>query len=250
MSSMRIFPGGLVGVFVVIGLFSTASYANVAQTEKTLIPIDVKHYSSIDKTIKKLAVSPKVTQPKWLKKQLEDEKKKAAAAAVRASADGSVQVLYTVQTRGRIASDLDEFKTLVQQTLDDTRGWRSLGITFKQVSSGGSFTLVLAQAEQVAAASSGCSAEWSCRVGSSVLINDDRWSGATTAWNNAGGSLRDYRHMVVNHEVGHWLGHDHEHCSGAGKLAPIMQQQSINLEGCKFNPWPLDNELSAPNLGL
>jgi Protein of unknown function (DUF3152) len=47
---------------------------------------------------------------------------------------------------------------------------------------------------------------------------------------------------VVNHEVGHWLGFGHSRCSGAGRLAPVMQQQSIGLEGCTFNPWPLPTE--------
>ncbi len=98
--------------------------------------------------------------------------------------------------------------------------------------------------------SSGCDVEWSCRVGRSVIINDKRWVDASAAWNASGGTLRDYRHMVVNHEVGHWLGHGHLHCAGAGQLAPVMQQQSIDLEGCKFNPWPLTSELWSTQLGI
>src|SRR5690606_13850699 len=88
-----------------------------------------------------------------------------------------------------------------------------------------------------------CSAEWSCRVGVSVIINDDRWQYATDAWNGAGGDIRGYRHMVINHEVGHWLGHGHASCPSSGAYAPIMLQQSIDLQGCKFNPWPLSSEL-------
>ena len=55
--------------------------------------------------------------------------------------------------------------------------------------------------------------------------------------------MRDYRHMVVNHEMGHWLGSGHQYCGGIGQPAPVMQQQSIDLQGCAFNPWPLDWEL-------
>jgi len=51
-------------------------------------------------------------------------------------------------------------------------------------------------------------------------------------------------------EVGHWLGHDHKVCSGVGQLAAVMQQQSISLGGCNFNPWPLDSELWSTQLGI
>ncbi len=155
---------------------------------------------------------------------------------------------YNIGTRGDVAADLQEFSNQVSQTLNDSRGWSQLGAGFNEVNSGGGFTLYLAAASSMTSFSSGCSEYWSCRVGTSVIINQDRWLGATDAWNNAGGSLRDYRHMVINHEVGHWLGHDHLSCSGAGQLAPIMQQQSIDLQGCKFNAWPLPGELWSSRL--
>ena len=159
-------------------------------------------------------------------------------------------VNYHVETRGVLSADLEEFKTLSSQTLNDPRGWVKMGISFKEVETGGDFTLVLAEAAQVAAFSPGCSAEYSCNVGRYVIINQDRWLGATPAWNSGGGSLRDYRHMVVNHETGHWLGHGHRNCGGAGQPAPVMQQQSIDLQGCVFNPWPTKAELYSPRLGI
>lgn len=152
---------------------------------------------------------------------------------------------YNVEVWGAVASDLAGFKSSAAATLASANGWAGAGISFGEVASGGSFTLVLASPERVAAASSGCSAEYSCRVGRYVIINDQRWQGATPAWNAAGGGLRDYRHMVVNHEVGHWLGFDHRACTGAGQPAPVMLQQSIDLGGCKFNPWPTAAELGS-----
>jgi hypothetical protein len=90
-----------------------------------------------------------------------------------------------------------------------------------------------------------CDSYYSCRSGRNVVINFDRWQGATDPWNAAGGSLEDYRVMVTNHETGHWLGFGHAFCPGAGQPAPVMQQQSISLQGCTFNPWPTASELAA-----
>lgn len=159
-------------------------------------------------------------------------------------------VTYSTQTRGSINADFATFKTLANVTLNDGRGWARMNVKFVEVESGGQFTLVLSEASQLPSFSSGCDATYSCAVGNYVIINQDRWQGATPSWNNAGGSLRDYRHMVVNHEVGHWLGHGHANCPGAGQPAAVMQQQSINLQGCSFNPWPLTSELWSSRLGI
>ena len=89
----------------------------------------------------------------------------------------------------------------------------------------------------------GCSAELSCTVYPYVLINDERWRKATDSYNNANLSLDSYRQMVINHEVGHYLGHDHVTACGVGGAAPVMLQQSTGLRGCTGNSWPLASEL-------
>lgn len=156
-------------------------------------------------------------------------------------------VKYSVETRGDISADVAVFKRQVQATLDDPRGWRAAGIAFRRVSSGGSMTVVLSQASLVPTFSSGCSSMWSCRVGRYVVINQERWKHASPAWNAASGTtLRGYRHMVVNHEVGHWLGWGHTRCGGKDKPAPIMMQQSKGRDGCSFNSWPLPSERNVP----
>ena len=152
-------------------------------------------------------------------------------------------VTYHVETRGRITASVKEFARLAQESYDDPRGWRGAGIAFRRVAKGGSFTLVLAAASSVPGFSGGCSATYSCRVGRFVIINQTRWLQATPPWNAAGGSLRDYRHLVVDHETGHWLGLAHAGCPRAGALAPVMMQQSKGLDGCRFNPFPTLSEL-------
>lgn len=161
---------------------------------------------------------------------------------VRHRVDVQRTVTYSVATRGPVTASVKEFARLAQQTYDDPRGWRGGGVTFRRVASGGSFTLVLSTAEQVPSFSSVCSTMWSCRVGRYVIINQTRWRSASPAWNAGKRSLRDYRHMVVNHETGHWLGLGHPSCPGPGRLAPVMMQQSKGTSGCRFNPFPLISE--------
>ena len=158
-------------------------------------------------------------------------------------------VYYHVETRGRITTSLADFKRLANDSLNDPRGWRVTGTAFREVRSGGAMTLVLAEASRVPRFSPECSAQWSCRVGRYVVINQKRWKYASPAWNERGGSLRGYRHMVVNHETGHWLGHGHRSCPRRGALAPVMQQQSKSLQGCRFNAFPTKAEWTTPRFG-
>ena len=193
------------------------------------------------------AKAPELVVPAWLKQK----RAEAAAKGQSSQSSSSVRtVTYDVTTRGKITASVADFRSLANATLNDGRGWSRLGVSFKEVASGGMFTLVLSSSDQMTSFSPGCGTEYSCRAGRYVIINQDRWQGATPSWNNAGGSLRDYRHMVVNHETGHWLGHDHQQCGGAGQAAPVMQQQSINLAGCTFNPWPTKGELWSTQLGI
>ncbi|UMG91650.1 DUF3152 domain-containing protein [Nocardioides sp. TF02-7] len=152
-------------------------------------------------------------------------------------------VRYSVRAKGPVSASMRVFRRLAQETYDDPRGWRAKGVRFVQVERGGRFTLWLSVARLVPSFSSGCSAQWSCRVGRDVIINQTRWRGASPAWNAAGRSRRNYRHMVVNHETGHWLGYGHASCPRRGALAPVMMQQSKGTAGCRLNPWPTAREL-------
>lgn len=180
---------------------------------------------------------PKIATPAWLSTQ--------------APTENAREVTYTVATRGNITADVDEFADILNQTLNSPLGWSRLGIRWVRVDSGGQMTAYLSENTHMTDFSAtGCDATVSCTVGDSIIINQDRWLNGSDSWNAAGGSLSDYRHMVLNHETGHWLGHGHEYCPGAGQPAPVMQQQTIDMQGCTPNPWPLDNELYSPKLGI
>lgn len=155
------------------------------------------------------------------------------------------QYTYCIAGKGNVGA-LDGFANTVYRVLNDPRGWPRAGATFvKGDGDACNFTVVLSEAKYMQTFDSGCSAEYSCRVGDNVIINLDRWNGGIGNWMEAGGNLARYRTMVINHEVGHALGHiDNETtCAGAGKPAPLMQEQSMHLDGCTVNEWPLDDEL-------
>lgn len=160
-----------------------------------------------------------------------------------------IEIKYDVDSLGTVKGDLNEFKNVVAATLDDARGWGRAGLKFTAVEEGAQMHVFLAEASEVAKASAGCSAELSCTVKPNVYINDDRWLGASDSYNALGVSLANYRQMVINHEVGHFLGHDHiTSCETESGLAPIMLQQSTGLLGCQANSWPLPSELWTKGL--
>src|SRR4029450_13045631 len=78
----------------------------------------------------------------------------------------------------------------------------------------------------------------SCRYGDNVVLNVIRWQRSVS---NYPASLDAYRQYMVNHETGHRLGNGHELCTGAGRPAPVMQQQTLGLHGFTAYAWPYRN---------
>jgi hypothetical protein len=156
-----------------------------------------------------------------------------------------VEVRYRIERRTTDAATAN-FVDVVRATLGDPRGWT--GADFHLVEDpGAEYVVVLAEGEEVDAlcAPYRTGGRFSCQNGPVVAINADRWRSATQRWT---GSLDAYRQMLVNHEVGHLLGRHHPddpQCPVPGRLAPIMAQQSTELDGCLPNPWPLPEELRA-----
>ena len=67
------------------------------------------------------------------------------------------------------------------------------------------------------------------------MLNLRRWQLGDDSY---GDDVDRYRIYQVNHEVGHGLGHQHRSCPGRGDRAPVMVQQTLDLQGCKAWPYP------------
>jgi hypothetical protein len=144
-----------------------------------------------------------------------------------------------------------DFTAKVDATLGDPRSWIA-GDTYRlqQVprSSAADFTiyLVTASTTNKMCAPLPTNSFTSCRQGSHVVLNLDRYMTSVSAYRNAKVSLDIYRTYMINHEVGHALGHGHQLCPSNGAPAPVMEQQTLGLHGCTPNPWPyIDGKLYA-----
>lgn len=150
-------------------------------------------------------------------------------------------VHYVVATEQGSGVDPEAFAAAVQRTLGDPRSWIAGGrFSFQRVPSGSPSELTVHLATpsttDTMCAKRGVrtKGEVSCRGGRDVIVNLKRWL-LGVAWYP---SVAEYRNMVVNHEVGHFLGNGHAVCPRKGAPAPVMARQSFGLEGCVANAWP------------
>lgn len=133
-----------------------------------------------------------------------------------------------------------EFATAIERTLADRRGWAASGVwSFQRVRERPDVVIRLTTPrttdERCAGYGLRTEGEVSCRGGQEIMINLRRWLLAVPWYADSRG---DYRHMVINHEMGHFLGFDHATCPIPGETAAVMQAQTYGLDGCVRNPWP------------
>ncbi|MFF2627163.1 DUF3152 domain-containing protein [Kitasatospora griseola] len=177
----------------------------------------------------------------------------AAASGTTVGTGGTVR-RYQVEVEDGINIDPKTAAAAVQAVLADKRSWTAdKRNSFKLVSSGSyDFTVKIASPDTTdricGAGGLDTKGEVNCDVGKQVVVNSKRWLTGSPQFD---GSLDDYRALIVNHEVGHRIGHGHEDCPGPGKPAPAMMQQIYGLKGCTANAWPYDAKgsyLSGPSV--
>jgi hypothetical protein len=180
----------------------------------------------------------------------------AGAVAGDPDAAGTRTVTYVVETEQGIDTASfgggDSFASMVDATLADPRSWIGNkgggddGIAFRHISVTSSDTpdlrIRLTSPETTRKLCGGeIELETSCFVsggdnsGSSsgaagdgrVIINLARWVRGALPF---AGDLGSYRQYVLNHEIGHGIGHSaHQPCPEDGTLAPVMMQQTLSL---------------------
>jgi len=64
-----------------------------------------------------------------------------------------------------------------------------------------------------------------------IVINGDNWKGSTVT----------YKKYIINHEIGHALGHEHRTMPSQATSRPchVMVVQTARRLNCRLNPWLL-----------
>ena len=162
----------------------------------------------------------------------------------------------------------DAVASVVEHTLGAAQGWTHDGrFAFQRIDTGTpTFRISLTSATTVRPDTE-CGyqvpLETSCFNATThrVILNAARWVRGALSYQGDVGSYRPY---MINHEVGHALGFDHQPCPADGALAPVLMQQTfgtandqvahLDPEGvvpadgltCRPNPWPYPQGLGGP----
>ncbi|MFD8406159.1 DUF3152 domain-containing protein [Streptomyces anulatus] len=204
--------------------------------------------SSAKPEVKPLSYADKMAQPFPLAADLKASGTFEAVPGLAKAPGKGQKHRYRIDVEKGLGLDAGLFAEAVQKTLNDDRSWAHNGaMTFERISSGTpDFVITLA--------SPGTTGDWCAKSGldttidnvscdsaatDRVMINAYRWAQGAATFGPK--ELLAYRQMLINHEVGHRLGHNHVSCRTPGALAPVMQQQTktLELEGikCRANPW-------------
>ncbi|MEU6799540.1 DUF3152 domain-containing protein [Streptomyces neyagawaensis] len=156
--------------------------------------------------------------------------------------DGKV-LRYRVEVEKGLSLSAADVAEEVERILGDPRGWTADGDSAFQRVSGGATDFVVKVAtpgtvdDICGAYGLDTRGEVNCNVDDNVMVNLKRWELATPVYAD---DVTAYRALIINHEVGHFLGEGHVGCPGRGKPAPAMMQQIKGMKGCVPNVWPYD----------
>jgi Protein of unknown function (DUF3152) len=151
---------------------------------------------------------------------------------------------FLVEVEGGLRVNRRAFAATVERILYDRRGWSARDrLAFRRVDSEPvdfRVALVSPGTTDRLCAPLETAGRYSCHQNGRAVLNNRRWQFGASSY---GDDLDRYRMYLVNHEVGHALGHSwHRACPHAGAPAPVMMQQTMGVGECRPHPWPLPEE--------
>ncbi|MGW2301435.1 DUF3152 domain-containing protein [Streptomyces sp. NPDC001809] len=153
---------------------------------------------------------------------------------------------YRVQVEEGIALSASGAAAEIQRILAHPRGWAAHGRGRFQLVAGeeADFVIRIATPDTADALclrqGMDTGGELNCETTDGVVVNLKRWMLGSPTF---AGEPAEYRHLIINHEVGHEIGiRQHLGCPGPGRLAPAMMQQIKGLDGCRSNAFPYDED--------
>ncbi|WP_406337818.1 DUF3152 domain-containing protein [Streptomyces sp. NBC_01620] len=169
---------------------------------------------------------------------------------------GSHLLRYVVEVETGLDISPTQAANEIADILAAPRGWTHNGVSsFQLVGAGEPYDLTVKIATPGTADAlcwegihQDTQGEYNCEIHNGVVVNLKRWVEGSPTFE---GPIHDYRALIINHEVGHFLGHPHMTCAGPGQLAPVMMQQIKGLHGCIANAWPYDKSghfVSGPHV--
>lgn len=169
--------------------------------------------------------------------QVGDGRLNVVPGKVAAPVEDAEHIDVAVSVEGGLAVDGEAFATFVMGTLNDPRSWANDGYSFARTDENPDVTVILASPDT---SDELCrplqtNGTLSCRNGDRAVLTWYRWVNGMEEYAD---DRNAYRHYLVNHEVGHFVGQGHVGCPGRGKPAPVMMQQTLGLQGCAPNAWP------------
>jgi Protein of unknown function (DUF3152) len=149
------------------------------------------------------------------------------------------KLTYRVEIEQGVSVNGPAVAAAIHKTLTDPRGWQALHpVSFERTDKPDADLRIILATPTLTdklCLPLDTGGEVSCRVEDRVVLNAKRWIYAIPAYN---GNVELYRSYLVNHEVGHALGHGHSTCTKPKTPAPVMMQQTKGLAGCLPNAWP------------
>jgi hypothetical protein len=177
------------------------------------------------------------------------------AAGGSAKVGSGTALRYRVEVEDNLDLSAADVARQVERILADKRGWTTDGHSaFQRVSSGPTdFAVKVATPATVdkicLRGGLDTHGDYNCSWEGNVMVNLERWLLATPVYAK---DVTSYRALIINHEVGHFLHHNHVGCPGPGQPAPAMMQQIKGMNGCVPNVWPYDEQgryLTGPSVG-